>query len=70
MATQAKLTIRVGSTRGASSVNYSSTGRYINLTTGGYQVSLPAQAIQPTASTKAFWLSVLAIVQAEITAAG
>ena len=45
MASQAKLTIRVGASRGASDVSYSSTGRYISFQTAGYQVNLPRQPI-------------------------
>lgn len=70
MASTAKLEIRVTSSRGASAVTISSKGRYVNLATNGYQFYMPRQAIQPTSSQKAFWLSVLAIVQAEIEASG
>jgi hypothetical protein len=68
MASQAKLTIRVGSQRGASSVQYSTAGRYISLSTNGLTDQLSRQPIQPTSSAKAFWLSVLAIVTADINA--
>lgn len=70
MATEAKITIRVRSSRGASTVSYSTGGRYISFPTLGYQVTLTGQPIQPTSTLAAFWLSVLAIVQAEITADG
>jgi hypothetical protein len=70
MASQAKMTIRVRSARGSSTVQFSSTGRYVNLVTAGYQFTLPREPIQPTSSNKAFWTSVLAIVQAQITAEG
>jgi hypothetical protein len=68
MASQAKLTIRVGSSRGASTVQYSTNGRYVSLPTNSLTNNLAGQPIQPTASQKAFWLSVLAIVTADITA--
>lgn len=68
MASSAKLTIRVGSARGSSSVQFSSNGRYVSKAVNGYNVSMPGQPIQPTADTKTFWTSVLAIVQAEIAA--
>jgi hypothetical protein len=68
MASQAKITVRVGSQRGGSSVQYSTAGRYISLPTNAINASLPRQPIQPTSSAKAFWLSVLAIVTAEINA--
>lgn len=70
MATQAKITIRVGSTRGASTVQYSTVGTYVSTSVNTYNVSLTDQPILPTTSQKDFWLAVLAIVQAEITAAG
>lgn len=68
MASQSKLTIRVRSARGSSTVDYSTTGRYINLQTNGISADLPRQPIQPTTTAKAFWQSVLAIVTAEINA--
>jgi len=68
MASQATLTIRVQSQRGSSRISYSSKGRYISLATNGLSDDLPKQAIQPTASVKAFWESVLAIVVADIEA--
>lgn len=70
MAAESKITIRVRSSRGASTVSYTTNGRYVSFPTSGYQVSLPGQPIQPTSSLKAFWISVLTIVQAEIEAAG
>lgn len=70
MAAESKITIRVGSSRGASTVSYSTNGRYVSFTTAGYQQQLLGQPIQPTTSLKAFWSSVLAIVQADITANG
>lgn len=68
MAQQAKLTVRVGSARGSSNIGISTSGRYVNLATNGINMSLPQQPIQPTASAKAFWVSVLAIVNAQIEA--
>lgn len=68
MANQAKLTVRVTSQRGSSGVSFATSGRYINLPTNGISADLVQQAVQPTASAKAFWLSVLAIVTAQITA--
>lgn len=66
MADQAKLTVRVMSNRGSSTVSFATAGRYVRLTTGGISEQLLGQAVQPTASAKAFWLSVLALVQAEL----
>ena len=67
MATQAKITVRVTSTRGASTVSYSSTGAYVSTPVNGYSVTLTDQAIMPTTDEKTFWLAVLAVVQAQIT---
>lgn len=66
MSAQAKLTIRVSSTRGGSNVQFTSTGSYVSTPMNGYNVALPGEPIQPTADQKTFWLSVLAIVQAQI----
>ncbi len=68
MATKAEIVIRVTSSRGASTVSYTSKGRYVSFTTAGYQRQLLGQPIQSTASLSAFWLGILAIVQADITA--
>jgi hypothetical protein len=68
MAAQAKLTIRVGSARGSSRISYSTGGRYISLATNILGNTLMRQPIQPTSSDKAFWESVLAIVNADIAA--
>jgi hypothetical protein len=66
MADQAKLTVRVTSQRGSSGISFTTAGRYISLPTNGITADLSKQPIQPTASVKAFWLSVLAIVQTQI----
>lgn len=68
MANQAKMTIRVGSSRGASNVSFSTAGKYISLAVNGINESMPRQPVQPTSSAKAFWLSVLAVVTAEVNA--
>lgn len=68
MASTATITVRVKSARGSSRVEYTSKGRYVSFTTAGYQRDLLNQAIQPTASLSAFWLSVLDLVVADITA--
>lgn len=68
MASQAVITIRVGSTRSASSISYRTTGRYVSYTTSGLDVDMPGQAIQPTQSLKAFWTSVLTAVLADVEA--
>lgn len=67
MANQSKLTIRVTSQRGSSGISYSTGGRYINLATNTVSDDLARQPVQPTSSEKAFWLSVLGIVTADVT---
>lgn len=62
------MTIRVTASRGASTVSFSSNGRYVSFSTGGYQRQLLGQPVQPTASLDAFWASVLAAVQASLAA--
>lgn len=68
MASRAEIVIRVTSSRGASTVSYTTKGRYVSFTTSGLTDQLQKQPIQPTSSLSAFWLSVLAIVQADIAA--
>lgn len=68
MATKAEIVIRVTSARGSSTISYTTKGRYVSFTTSGLTDQLLKQPIQPTTSLAAFWLSVLAIVQADITA--
>lgn len=68
MATLAKMTVRVTSTRGASTVSFSSSGTYVSTPVNGYSVTLPGEAILPTTDDKTFWTAVLAIVQANIAA--
>jgi hypothetical protein len=68
MATKAEISIRVTSSRGKSTISYTSKGRYVSFTTAGYQRQLLEQSIQPTSSLSVFWLSVLALVVADITA--
>ena len=68
MAHQAKLTVRVGAARGSSTINVSTSGRYINLATNAINLHNTRQPVQPTSTAKAFWTSVLTLVQAEIAA--
>jgi hypothetical protein len=67
MASKAELVVRVTAARGSSKITYSTKGRYVSFTTAGLDEQLLGQAIQPTSSLEAFWLSVLALVQANIT---
>lgn len=68
MAQTARLTVRVGANRGSSNIGISTSGRYVNLQTNAINENLPRQPLQPTSSAKAFWTSVLTIVQAQIAA--
>lgn len=68
MASKAEIKIRVSSSRGKSTVSYTSNGRYVSFTTSGYQRELLEQQIFTTSSLSDFWLAVLAVVQADITA--
>lgn len=68
MAAQAKMTIRVTSTRGGSNFQFTSAGAYVSTPVNAYNVFLPGEPIQPTADDKTFWLSVLAVVQAYVAA--
>jgi hypothetical protein len=62
------MTVSVGASRGASSVRISTSGRYVSLATNAINLQLPRQPLQPSTSAKAFWTSVLTIVQANIAA--
>lgn len=68
MASQAVITIRVGSTRSASSISYRTSGRYISTPTTGLEANLAGQPVQPTGTLKAFWTSVLEAVLADVEA--
>lgn len=69
MANQAKMTITVTSQRGASTITFSTKGRYISLPVNGISAGLPRQPVQPTANSLVFWQSVIAIVTAQLPAA-
>lgn len=68
MASKAEIVVRVTSSRGRSTISYTSKGRYVSFTTSGYNRQLLGQPIQPTSSLSAFWLAVLSAVVADITA--
>lgn len=67
MAIGARLTIRVKSSRGGSTIQYSTNGRYVSLSTNTLTNILASQPIQPTSSQQAFWGSVLDAVEQDIT---
>lgn len=68
MANRARISIWVTSTRGASQVRYNTVGRYVSTDVNTISDYLHSQPIFTTASPAAFWLAVLPIVQADITA--
>jgi hypothetical protein len=68
VATVAKLTVRVGSSRSSSTVKTGTTGVYLSTPMNTIEINSTGQPIFTTASPKAFWTAVLAAVQAEIAA--
>lgn len=62
MATTAKMTIRVTSSRSASRVRIGTAGRYISFPVNGIEFDETGQPIFTTASQHAFWGAVLAVV--------
>lgn len=68
MSDTAKITVRVQSNRGSSTVAYRTTGRYISLLTGDVAHDMLRQPIFGTSGSKAFWGAVIALVQADIAA--
>lgn len=66
MATTAKLTVRVTSSRAASRVQISTNGRYISTDMNGIEFDETGQPIFTTASQHAFWGAVLSVVQAAV----
>lgn len=68
MAQRATLKIRVTGQRGHSTIQFSSGGRYVSMTTAGYQRTLGNQPLLPTTSLEAFWAAVIAQVTASLVA--
>lgn len=68
MATTAKLTLFVTSTRGASRVRIGTTGKYVSTPVNDIELNLPGQPLLSTSTSKAFWLQVLAIATTNISA--
>jgi hypothetical protein len=64
-----KITIRVNENRGSVNITYATAGQVAGLQTRGLTGDLLQQSIPPKTSASAWWLSVLATVQAAITAA-
>ena len=70
MAAESKITIRVSTSRGATTVRYSTTGRYIRLLTNGINGTLTGLPMQPNGTSQAFWSAVLPLVEAAIAEPG
>lgn len=64
------MTIRVSSSRGSTTVRYSTTGRYIRLLTNGINGVLTGLPMQPNGTSDAFWTAVLPLVEAAISEPG
>lgn len=64
----AKLTIRVTTTRGAVTYDYKAGGRYVSLLVGDVADRMVQQGLPPGTGSKAFWGAVLAAVSADIAA--
>lgn len=68
MATTARLDIRVTSSRSASKVVVSTTGRYVSTPVNTVEAVGTGLPLFTTASPKAFWLAVLAVATAQVNA--
>lgn len=68
MGSKAQLTIRVFSSRGASRIQYTSSGKYVSFTTAGLSNELAKQPVMPTTSLDGFWQEVIGLVVADIEA--
>ena len=67
VSSRATLTITVTSSRGGSTVRYTTKGRYVSLITNTLANILQQQPIQPTTTPQAFWGSVIDAVEQDIT---
>ncbi len=68
MATTAKMTLFVTSTRGASRVRIGTTGKYVSTPVNDVELDLRGQPLLSTASSKVFWQAVLAIATTNVNA--
>lgn len=68
MATTAKLTIFVTSTRGASKVRVGTVGKYVSTPVNDIELTLAGQPLFSTASSKVFWQAVMAAATNAIAA--
>lgn len=62
MATTAKLTVFVTSTRSKSVVRIGTVGRYVSTPVNTVEITIPNAPLMTTASTGAFWRAVMAVV--------
>jgi hypothetical protein len=68
MANVAKLTIRVSSARGSTTIAYSTNGRYVRLLTGDITNHMVGQPVLTGTGSKAFWAAAIALAAADIAA--
>jgi hypothetical protein len=66
MATTAKLTVFVTSSRGKSVVRIGTTGKYVSTPVNTIEITVPNAPLMTTSSTGAFWRAVMAIVDAQL----
>lgn len=68
MATRSKFVITVTKSANSSTVTYSTKGRYGAINTNTLTQLLRSQPLFTTSTPQAYWLAVLAVVQAAVTA--
>ena len=66
MSAESKLTIRVSSSRGASTIRYSTTGKYGRLLTNGLNDVMTELPLLTTTSSRDFWTAVLPFIVSSI----
>lgn len=66
MATTAKLTVFITSTRSKSVVRIGTVGKYVSTPVNGVEILVPNAPLMTTASQGAFWRAVLAVVDAQM----
>lgn len=68
MATTARMDMRVTSTRSKSKIVISTYGKYVSTPVNTIEIVADQQPLLTTATNKAFWLAVLNIALAQVTA--
>lgn len=66
MATTARLSVYVTSTRGASKVRIATVGKYVSTPVNSIEITVPGASLMPTSSVGAFWRAVMAVVDAQL----